>query len=626
MIDWRARLAPARANVLLLASLPSQVFVVLLLELLNSYRSFGLRFVKYQLITNEYGLSDLEAGALLGVAGNVQMAFLILGSVVIDLFGVRRTALFSLSCAVVSRALIVFGRSRATLLTSLLVLSPLGEQLLSIGLYKVALKKLTPPRARPLVFAVQYATFNLAGALCDVYIDHARTQPDEVYFGQVFTGLRRFLFTTWLAILAALAIAVLYLHDQTVIDPDDPEEDGVASGGDEGGDGAKHLISATAPSDCGGGGWRRDNPFAAARAWRTAAVARFRVVPTPQRTSGVAAHFQELRARDGTAAALLWAARGAWADVRAVVRLRGLWMVITFSTCVLLVSMQWSAMDTVLPPFLERLYGEKTPIYTIHSINLWGCLALPPLVGAFTADHHAFEVFMPGLWIMAASPVFLVLSPSVASAALWLSFLTLGEVIWSPRQAAWVVTLAPAGREGVFLALSEIKGLLLEFPSYWFLGWLNSAFNPNCEACRDEFGHFCGTSLNATCASEEGACDAPAGGWVCRGDDCGDAVCPVTCHDCPGWEEDSSPRTLWLMMLLVSLVSPLLVWLFLPFLTGSTARCYGICSCGAARLLGVLGVVQRASESRTPSADAASTAGMLAGEAGKETELEMLEI
>ena len=293
MIDWRARLAPARANVLLLASLPSQVFVVLLLELLNSYRSFGLRFVKYQLITNEYGLSDLEAGALLGVAGNVQMAFLILGSVVIDLFGVRRTAIFSLSCAVVSRALIVFGRSRAALLTSLLVRSALGEQLLSVGLYKVALKKLTPPRARPLVFAVQYATFNLAGALCDVYIDHARTQPDEVYFGQVFTGLRRFLFTTWLAILAALAIAVLYLHDQTVIDPDDPEEDGVASGGDDGGDGAKHLISATAPSDGGGGGWRRDNPFAAARAWRTAAVARFRVVPTPQRTSGVAAHCHE---------------------------------------------------------------------------------------------------------------------------------------------------------------------------------------------------------------------------------------------------------------------------------------------------------------------------------------------
>ena len=108
----------------------------------------------------------------------------------------------------------------------------------------------------------------------------------------------------------------------------------------------------------------------------------------------------------------------------------------------------------------------------------------------------------------------------------------------------------------------------------------------------------------------------------------------MTCHDCPGWEEESSPRTLWLMMLLVSLLSPLLVWLFLPFLTGSTARCYGICSCSASRLLGVLGIVERASGPRTPSgggqqqleADAAAAAGMLAGEAGKEVELEMREI
>ena len=72
-MDLRAAAAAARANVLLLASLPSQAFVVLLLELLNSYRSFGLRFVKYQFITNEYGVSDVEAGALLGTAANVQI-------------------------------------------------------------------------------------------------------------------------------------------------------------------------------------------------------------------------------------------------------------------------------------------------------------------------------------------------------------------------------------------------------------------------------------------------------------------------------------------------------------------------------------------------------------------------
>ena len=42
------------------------------------------------------------------------------------------------------------------------------------GIYTVALKKLTPPRLRPLAFAVQYASFNFSGALCDFAIDYLR--------------------------------------------------------------------------------------------------------------------------------------------------------------------------------------------------------------------------------------------------------------------------------------------------------------------------------------------------------------------------------------------------------------------------------------------------------------------
>ena len=45
--------------------------IVLLLEFLNSFRSFGLRFVQYNYITNEFGVSDTQAGALLGVKGFV---------------------------------------------------------------------------------------------------------------------------------------------------------------------------------------------------------------------------------------------------------------------------------------------------------------------------------------------------------------------------------------------------------------------------------------------------------------------------------------------------------------------------------------------------------------------------
>ena len=34
---------------------------------LNSFRSYGMRFVLYNYITNEYGMSDTRAGGVLGV-------------------------------------------------------------------------------------------------------------------------------------------------------------------------------------------------------------------------------------------------------------------------------------------------------------------------------------------------------------------------------------------------------------------------------------------------------------------------------------------------------------------------------------------------------------------------------
>jgi hypothetical protein len=62
-----------RESVLRFLLLPRQIGIVLLLEFLNSFRSFGLRFVLYNYVTNEFGIGDARAGALLGVKGFVDI-------------------------------------------------------------------------------------------------------------------------------------------------------------------------------------------------------------------------------------------------------------------------------------------------------------------------------------------------------------------------------------------------------------------------------------------------------------------------------------------------------------------------------------------------------------------------
>jgi len=62
-----------KSSILRFVLLPSQVMLILLLEFLNSFRSFGLRFVLYNYITNEFGIEDVNAGKLLGIKGFVDI-------------------------------------------------------------------------------------------------------------------------------------------------------------------------------------------------------------------------------------------------------------------------------------------------------------------------------------------------------------------------------------------------------------------------------------------------------------------------------------------------------------------------------------------------------------------------
>jgi len=212
--------------------LPSQVGIVLLLEFLNSFRSFGLRFVLYNYITNEFGIGDTQAGALLGIKGFMDIAFGLAGSILVDIYGVRRVSLVALSVAIIGRTLLAFGRSKGSLYMALFLFSPCGDALLSVGLYRVALKKLTTPLTRPLGFAMSYAFNNCGGALADILVDKMRGGLEDLKIDNhfpgvagVYTPLRQFVVVTWIAVLMTFIIAYWLLEDWSVIDLYDPEDD-----------------------------------------------------------------------------------------------------------------------------------------------------------------------------------------------------------------------------------------------------------------------------------------------------------------------------------------------------------------------------------------------------------------
>lgn len=183
--------------------LPSQIYTVLLLEFLNTFRSYGLRIVIFNYITNEYSISDAQAGRLLGIKSLIDIFVGLVGCIAVDFVGVRKISLAALSIASVARALMAFGRSKRILYAALFVCSPLGDALLSIGLYRVALKKLTTSRTRPLGFAVSYGVQNFAGVCVALLVDWIRAGDDVRVdfkidlFDGIYTPVRQFVVSSF---------------------------------------------------------------------------------------------------------------------------------------------------------------------------------------------------------------------------------------------------------------------------------------------------------------------------------------------------------------------------------------------------------------------------------------------
>lgn len=420
-----------------------------------------------------------------------------------DFWGVRKLSLVALGIASVSRAMLAFGRSLELLRVALFVCSPLGDALLSIGLYRVALKKLTTPMTRPMAFAVSYGIQNFAGVCVALLLDWMRGAGKDIRIDVkalgihgVFTPVRQFVVLTWLVVLLTFVIAFVFLQDLTVMDPDDPDDDMQADVAtdvetescignksqeaptfdnlDEHSiqlNGQCSLIETTRPMF---------NPEILKR-W----CPRIYHQTTQQKSNGCNYKtFQTIHAKASiTSTSSIQSILNMMQQLISVLRLRNSWRVIVFSFATMLVSLQWTASDLSLPPFLERRFGEDIPIYTIQNIHMIGAFLLPPLVGALTTGREDFAVIMPGLWIMAFSPIMLVLSPTILGACGWQIVLTIGQVLWSPRQDSWVASLAPTGMEGLFFAVSNSRALLVPLGDF-VMSWMNGKYNTNCSDCR----------------------------------------------------------------------------------------------------------------------------------------------
>ncbi len=128
------------------------------------------------------------------------------------------------------------------------------------------------------------------------------------------------------------------------------------------------------------------------------------------------------------------------------------------------VRMIFRHLDGTLPKYMIREFGENTPKGAVYSINPALIIILVPIITAATSSVDPLVMIHYGTYVSALSVFFLVLSTSLPACVMFVITLSIGEAIWSPRLYDYTTTVAPEGREGTYMALSSAPLFLAKLP------------------------------------------------------------------------------------------------------------------------------------------------------------------
>ena len=225
-------------------------------------------------------------------------------------------------------------------------------------------------------------------------------------------------------------------------------------------------------------------------------------------------------------------------NARGVLRNRRFWQFLAMAVFTLNLKQIFRHMDATFPKYAVRAFGCDAPFGSIYAINPAMIILGVPVVAAATPNVRHFDMIFRGGWITALSPFILAWSQTYAGACAFVTVLSLGEMVWSPRWYDYTMACAPPGKEGVFGALALAPVFAAKLPTGLLGGYL---LQTHCPAAP---GGDCPAPGRATANGVDGV-DGGEVGTRCDG------------------------RALWGTIGLVTLTSPVLIAVFHRWLRDS---------------------------------------------------------
>ncbi|MBI5426218.1 MAG: MFS transporter [Opitutae bacterium] len=191
---------------------------------------------------------------------------------------------------------------------------------------------------------------------------------------------------------------------------------------------------------------------------------------------------------------------------RDLFRQSGFYRLIAFLVLIAFLKLIFMQMYYVFPEFGIRVLGDGAPVGRLWAINALIVVLLTPIVGALTQRFPAYSVVTVGGFISAASVFVMAMPPAwfqpladsaagqwlghsylgvkggihpyYVMVALYVIVLSIGEAFYSPRVYEYASSIAPAGQEASYGALSYIPLLLAKLFIGTFSGVLLARYCP----------------------------------------------------------------------------------------------------------------------------------------------------
>eukprot|EP00747_Dinoflagellata_sp_TGD_P186985 gnl/TRDRNA2_/TRDRNA2_44409_c0_seq1.p1 gnl/TRDRNA2_/TRDRNA2_44409_c0~~gnl/TRDRNA2_/TRDRNA2_44409_c0_seq1.p1 ORF type:complete len:486 (+),score=61.19 gnl/TRDRNA2_/TRDRNA2_44409_c0_seq1:115-1572(+) len=187
---------------------PRDLWIIYVIKIFLSFSYFALYNVLTLFLTDDFGMSDIDAGWAYGAHGFMTGIMLLLGGYATDKIGMRLALIFGSLCLVVGYGVMAYTTTRIIALIALLTFKPLGTALCMPALL-IGIRRFSTPQNRAFAFSFFYVVQNLASVFSVLAITASREALADGAAMPFFSGH----VTIWRAIvgLAFAAACVQFL-------------------------------------------------------------------------------------------------------------------------------------------------------------------------------------------------------------------------------------------------------------------------------------------------------------------------------------------------------------------------------------------------------------------------------